>query len=182
MWGIFKPRGKSGMSNPSLFESSHNEHEFGNQEDSKDELRQLKSEYGDISVIGPTIQIKGELNAEENLVIQGNIEGTINHKSKILVIGEEGTIKANINGSRVVIEGSVEGDIKGSDATVIKSDAHMQGDIFSPRVGIEEGAKFKGSIDMDISSPIKKSAGDNLDELVNDLDLTDKKNVEKKAS
>lgn len=186
MWKFFKPREKSGMSNSSLYEPSHNDHEFNNQEASKDELSKLKSEYGDISVIGPTIEIKGELNAEENLLIQGKIEGTINHKSKILVIGEEGAIKANINGSRVVIEGSIEGDIKGSDAIVIKSDANMKGDIFSPRVGIEEGAKFKGSIDMDVGSNHQKSSKDNLDELVNDLDLAESKeisnNIAKKAS
>lgn len=175
------------MSNSSLFEPSFSEHDEVNiHEESKDELSQLKSEYGDISVIGPTIEIKGELNAEENLLVQGKIEGTINHKSKILVIGDEGSIKANINGSRVVIEGSVEGDISGTEATVIKSNAHMKGDIYSPRVGIEEGAKFKGSIDMDVGKAAKKPAEDNLNELVDDLNLADNKNIKsdiaKKAS
>ena len=175
------------MSNSSLFEPSFNEHEeLSSHADSKDELNELKSEYGDISVIGPTIEIKGELNAEENLLIQGKIEGTINHKSKILVIGSEGSIKANINGSRVVIEGSVEGDINGSDATVIKSNARMTGDIFSPRVGIEEGAKFKGSIDMDAGNSVKTHGSDPLDELVDDLNLAENKRVKsdnsKKAS
>ncbi len=174
------------MSNSSLFEPSFNEHEeLSSHADSKDELNELKSEYGDISVIGPTIEIKGELNAEENLLIQGKIEGTINHKSKILVIGSEGSIKANINGSRVVIEGSVEGDIKGSEATVIKSNARMKGDIFSPRVGIEEGAQFKGSIDMDAGNTVKNRDNDSLDELVDDLNLAENKNskdVSKKVS
>ena len=159
------------MSSSPIFEH-HDEHEFNVRKDSNDELSQLKSKYGDISVIGPTIEIKGELNAEENLLIQGRISGTINHKSKLLVIGAEGEIKANINGSRVVIEGSVEGDIHGTEATVIKSNAKMIGDLFSPRVGIEEGAKFKGSIDMEVKSSGKR-AKDNLDELVNDLDLAD---------
>ena len=177
------------MSNSSLFEPNPNEHDFeshSSHEDAKDELHKLKAEYGNISVIGPTIEIKGELNAEENLLIQGKIEGTINHKSKILVIGDEGAIKANINGSRVVIEGSVEGDIHGSEATVIKSNANMKGDVYSPRVGIEEGARFKGSIDMNVGHKSSKSADDHLDELVSDLDLADSKdiksNVAKKAS
>ena len=170
------------MSSSPIFEQ-HSEHEMNSREESSDELSKLKSEYGDISVIGPTIEIKGELNAEENLLIQGRISGTINHKSKLLVIGAEGEIKANINGSRIVIEGSVEGDIHGSEATVIKSNAKMIGDLFSPRVGIEEGAKFKGSIDMDAAS-VGKRAKDNLDELVNDLDLadSDKAKVAKQAS
>ena len=164
------------MSNSSLFEPSFNEQQDSNDTtDAKDELNELKSEYGDISVIGPTIEIKGELNADENLLVQGKIEGTINHKSKILVIGSDGGIKANINGSRVVIEGSVEGDIRASDATVIKANARMQGDIFSPRVGIEEGAKFKGSIDMDVGNAARNPGSDHLDELVDDLDLADRK-------
>ena len=181
MWKLFEPREKLKMSNASLFEPGHSEQEFDNHQASKDELSQLKSEYGDISVIGPTIEIKGELNAEENLLIQGRIEGTINHKSKILVIGSEGVIKANINGSRVVIEGSVEGDIHGADSTVIRANANMAGDIFSPRVGIDEGAKFKGSIDMSASGTNKKNSGNELDELVNDLDL-DKKSGQPKVA
>ena len=111
----------------------------------------------DISIIGPTLKFKGELSAEEDLLIRGHIEGKIHHKSKLLIIGEEGTVKADIDGSRVVTEGTVEGDIHGSDSTVIKTSAHVRGNIYSPRVGIEAGAKFKGSIDMDVGGAAEKS-------------------------
>ena len=124
----------------------------------EDELEnQHESVDQDISIIGPTLKFKGELSAEEDLLIRGHIEGKIHHKSKLLIIGEEGTVKADIDGSRVVTEGTVEGDIHGSDSTVIKTSAHVRGNIYSPRVGIEAGAKFKGSIDMDVGGAAEKS-------------------------
>ena len=124
----------------------------------EDELEnQHESVDQDISIIGPTLKFKGELSAEEDLLIRGHIEGKIHHKSKLFIIGEEGTVKADIDGSRVVTEGTVEGDIHGSDSTVIKTSAHVRGNIYSPRVGIEAGAKFKGSIDMDVGGAAEKS-------------------------
>ena len=104
---------------------------------------------GQMSVIGPTLVIKGELEAGENLLVQGRIEGTITHNAESLVIGEQGTVRANIKARNVIIEGTVEGDIHGSESVSIRETANVKGNIFTPRISITEGAHFKGGIDMD---------------------------------
>lgn len=104
---------------------------------------------GKMSVIGPTLVIKGELEAGENLLIQGRVEGTITHNAESLVIGERGKVKANIKARNVVIEGTVDGDVYGSESVSIRETAKVKGNIFTPRISITEGAHFKGGIDMD---------------------------------
>ncbi len=104
---------------------------------------------GQMSVIGPTLVIKGELEAGENLLVQGRIEGTITHNAESLVIGERGTVHANIKARNVIIEGTVDGDIHCSESVSIRETANVKGNIFTPRISITEGAHFKGGIDMD---------------------------------
>jgi len=99
------------------------------------------------SILGPTLKFKGELTANEDLLIQGQIEGSINHTSN-LTIGKEGKIKANVKAEHISIEGRVNGDLTGSTAVVVKEGADVKGNIFSPTVTLREGATFNGSIDM----------------------------------
>jgi cytoskeletal protein CcmA (bactofilin family) len=99
------------------------------------------------SVLGPTLKFKGELTANEDLLIQGQIEGSINHTSN-LTIGKEGKLKANVKAEHISIEGSVDGDLGGSKAVVVKESADVKGNIYSPVVTLREGSKFNGSIDM----------------------------------
>jgi len=99
------------------------------------------------SVLGPTLKFKGELTANEDLLIQGQIEGTINHTSS-LTIGQEGKVKADVKAEYISVEGKVDGDLAGSKAVVVKEGADVQGNIFSPTVTLREGATFNGSIDM----------------------------------
>lgn len=108
------------------------------------------ADEGNMSVIGPTLVIKGELEAGENLVIQGRVEGTITHNAESLVIGERGTVQANIKARNVVIEGTVDGDIYGSESVSIRETAKVKGNVFTPTISITEGAHFKGGIDMDV--------------------------------
>jgi len=108
------------------------------------------ADEGKMSVIGPTLVIKGELEAGENLLIQGRVEGTITHNAESLVIGERGTVQANIKARNVVIEGTVDGDIYGSESVSIRETAKVKGNIFTPTISITEGAHFKGGIDMDV--------------------------------
>ncbi len=118
--------------------------------DISSEVNPTESVDGDqMSVIGPTLVIKGELEAGENLLVQGRIEGTITHNAESLIIGERGTVQANIKARNVVIEGTVEGDIYGSESVSIRETAKVKGNIFTPRISITEGAHFKGGIDMD---------------------------------
>lgn len=121
-----------------------------------------------VSVIGPTLVFKGELSADEDLVIQGTIEGTIAHHKKNLTVGKEGRVKADINAAAVVIEGQVEGDVHGDDFVELAKTAVVRGNIFSPRIKMADGARFNGSIDMgdidtgsaDMSRPARLSVAE----------------------
>ncbi|HEX6260962.1 MAG TPA: polymer-forming cytoskeletal protein [Woeseiaceae bacterium] len=101
-----------------------------------------------VSVIGPTLVFKGELSADEDLVIQGTIEGTIAHHKKNLTVGKEGRVKADIHASSVAIEGHVEGDIHGDDFVELAKSAVVTGNIFCARIRMADGAQFNGSIEM----------------------------------
>lgn len=104
------------------------------------------------AVIGAKIRFKGELVGEEDLLIQGQIDGTIDLKNHNLTIGENGVIKANVLAKTITIEGSVEGDVYGKEHIAIKSSSKVRGNVVADRVTLEDGAKFKGSIDMDITA------------------------------
>ena len=110
-----------------------------------------------LSVIGQTLRFKGNLTAEEDLLIQGHVEGTIRHRAKNLTIGSHGNVNANIIAQNVIIHGKVKGEIRATESVVIEPSAQIVGDVFAPRVGLKEGAKFKGSIDMD-ADPVAKPA------------------------
>ena len=99
------------------------------------------------SVLGPTLKFKGELTADEDLMIQGSIEGSIKHSSS-LTIGESGRVKANVAAEYIAVEGNVEGDIHGTQSVTIRETANINGNISSPTVSLLEGATFNGNIDM----------------------------------
>lgn len=99
------------------------------------------------SILGPTLSFKGELCADEDLVIQGKVEGAIVHNQR-LTIGSEGRVTATIAAEQVIIEGTVEGDVRGTSSVVIKDCASVRGNITSPTVSIHQGASFNGAIDM----------------------------------
>lgn len=103
-----------------------------------------------VATIGPSILIKGELSGEEDLLIQGRVEGTINLKQNHLTIGQEGKVNANIHAHTVVVEGSHKGDIFGEEKVIIKKTGSVNGNVSAPRISLEDGAKFKGSMDMDV--------------------------------
>lgn len=100
-------------------------------------------------MIGPSIKIKGEVSGDEDLVIQGKVEGTIDLKTNELSVGQSGQVFADIKAKIVRIEGEVTGDITGNENVVISKSGNVRGNIVAPRVTLEDGAIFKGSIDMD---------------------------------
>jgi cytoskeletal protein CcmA (bactofilin family) len=100
------------------------------------------------SVIGPTLKFKGELSANEDLIIEGEIEGTIAHQDKNLTVGKEGRVKADINARTVEVYGKVDGDIHGEDIVKLAKSADVKGNIRCARIVMEDGAQFSGSIDM----------------------------------
>jgi len=98
--------------------------------------------------IGKSVFIKGELTGDENLTIEGRVEGRIELKDHNLVIGPNGKINAEINAKNVTVIGSVVGNISATEVVEIKSSGSVMGDIRSARISIADGAHFKGSVDM----------------------------------
>jgi cytoskeletal protein CcmA (bactofilin family) len=99
------------------------------------------------SVLGPTLKFKGELSAQEDLVVQGSVEGSITH-TQSLTIGTDGSMKGDIRARVIVIDGKVEGDLYATESVNIRATAKVKGNVFAPKVGISEGAFFQGQIDM----------------------------------
>jgi cytoskeletal protein CcmA (bactofilin family) len=99
------------------------------------------------SVIGPTLYFKGDLSADEDLLIQGRVEGSVTH-TQSLTVGPQGTVKANIKAQLIVVEGTVEGDLSAEKSIFVKETAKVWGNISAPTVSILEGASFSGNIDM----------------------------------
>ncbi|WP_129642070.1 bactofilin family protein [Peristeroidobacter agariperforans] len=100
-----------------------------------------------VAVLGPTLRFKGELSAEEDFILQGRIEGSINHTQSV-TIGTDGSVVGNIYARVVVVDGSVEGDLHGVESVVVHETGRVAGNIFAPRVGLVDGAVFNGRIDM----------------------------------
>ena len=132
--------------------------EFGTPSVRKSPMEQLKER----AIIGPSINIKGTLAGEGDLMIQGQVEGTIDLKNNNITVGRNGRIKADIYGKVISIEGKVEGDLFGDEKIVLRQSGVVRGNMTAPRVNLEDGAKFKGSIDMDARGegrqPILKEA------------------------
>jgi cytoskeletal protein CcmA (bactofilin family) len=106
------------------------------------------------AMIGPSIVINGKISGDENLIIEGTVEGSIDLPNQDVVIGQAGRIKADLQGKVVHIEGKIEGDIKGVEQVIIANSGNVRGNLVAPRVTLEDGAVFKGSIDMDPGEPL----------------------------
>ena len=102
----------------------------------------------DIAHIGKSVIIRGELSGSEDLFLDGEVEGSIELKGHALTIGPNGRIKANVHAQEVVIHGRVDGNIRATDRVELKSSAVLSGDIFTQRIMIEDGAYFKGAVDI----------------------------------
>jgi cytoskeletal protein CcmA (bactofilin family) len=102
----------------------------------------------DVVNIGKSVVIKGELNGSEDLTIEGHVEGTIDLRENVLTIGPNGNIKAQIFAKSVIVLGAVTGNVTASEKVDIRDGGSVEGDLVSPRVGISEGAHFRGTVDM----------------------------------
>jgi cytoskeletal protein CcmA (bactofilin family) len=99
------------------------------------------------SVLGPTLTFRGgELSSDEDLIIEGTVEGKIAHQNHHLTIGKNGKVKANIRARLITVYGTVEGDLHGDEGVQISATAHVKGNVVAPRVSLEPGARFEGSI------------------------------------
>lgn len=106
---------------------------------------------GKSAVLGSTIRIKGDISGEENLLIEGNVEGSVSLSSHELTIGKNGKVHANITARTIRIDGEVHGDITGKEKVLVASTSNIKGTIVTPKMTLEEGARFKGTIDIDPS-------------------------------
>lgn len=103
----------------------------------------------DVAVIGPSIRIDGDLRGEEDLLIEGEVKGAVQLKDNRLTIGTQGRVKANVIANSIDVEGLMEGDLIGVERVTVRKSAQVKGNIISPRISVEDGARFKGTIDMD---------------------------------
>jgi cytoskeletal protein CcmA (bactofilin family) len=107
------------------------------------------------ALIGATITIKGDLTGEEDLLIEGHLEGKIESRRHGVTVGKNGRIKGDIYARIITVEGTVEGNLYGEEQLIVRQSGTVRGNIVAPRVALEDGSNFKGSIDM---SPKDKAA------------------------
>lgn len=103
---------------------------------------------GGRATIGQSITIRGEVTGDEDLVIQGRVDGSVDLKQHAVEVGPEGKVTADISGRIVTVEGHVEGNLRASERVVLRKTAHVEGDVSSPRVTLEDGAYFRGGVEM----------------------------------
>lgn len=100
------------------------------------------------ATIGRSIRIRGEVAGDEDLLIQGHVDGTVQLKEHSVTVGADGEVTANITARIVTVEGTVEGDITADEQVTLRPTADVVGDITAPRVILDDGARFRGGVDM----------------------------------
>jgi cytoskeletal protein CcmA (bactofilin family) len=103
---------------------------------------------GEQATIGKGLFIKGEITGSESLYIDGKIEGTINLPGNRLTVGRNGSVNAAINAREIVVLGKVKGNVSATDRVDIRAEGSLTGDVAAARISIEDGAFFKGGIDI----------------------------------
>jgi cytoskeletal protein CcmA (bactofilin family) len=110
--------------------------------------RPVSASTADQATIGKSLVIKGEVTGSESLYIDGRVEGSINLAGNRVTVGRNGVVSANINAREIVVLGKVRGNLTASDRVDIRSDGSLTGDVVAARISIEDGAFFKGGIDI----------------------------------
>ncbi len=105
------------------------------------------------AVIGKSVTIKGQIFSQEDLTIDGEMEGSVELKEHRLTVGPNGKIQAGIKAREIVVLGAINGNVEASDKIDIRKEARLVGDIKTSRIVIEDGAYFKGSIDITRGAP-----------------------------
>jgi cytoskeletal protein CcmA (bactofilin family) len=101
------------------------------------------------ATIGPSIFINGDLSGDEDLVIEGRVEGKIDLKQHNVTIGKNGRVRADVFGNTVIVEGEVDGNLFAQQQAILRQSGAVRGNITAPRVMLEDGSRFRGSIDME---------------------------------
>jgi cytoskeletal protein CcmA (bactofilin family) len=103
---------------------------------------------GDQATIGKGLYIKGEINGSESLYIDGKVEGSINLTGNRVTVGRNGQVSASITAREIVVLGKVRGNVTATDRVDIRAEGSLSGDVTAARISIEDGAFFKGGIDI----------------------------------
>ena len=111
------------------------------------------------AVIGASLDLQGELSGEEDLLIEGRGQGRIQLPQHAVTIGAKGRVSAGVHARLITIEGEVDGNLVAEEMLVLKKSARVRGDLVAPRVVIEDGARFKGTIDMEPAAKPAQGAG-----------------------
>ena len=101
-----------------------------------------------MSVFGPTLRFKGELKAQEDIKIEGRIEGSIHHQQRVIV-GTKGEVVATVNAQSIDVDGKIQGDMVAKKSVKVSQSAVVRGNIRAPSVSITEGANFNGGVTME---------------------------------
>jgi cytoskeletal protein CcmA (bactofilin family) len=107
----------------------------------------------DVATIGKSVIVKGELSGSEDLYVDGEVEGSISLHGQSLTVGPNGHVRANIEARNVIVHGHVDGNLRASDRVDLRKSASLTGDIWTARISIEDGAYFKGTIDIQKAEP-----------------------------
>jgi cytoskeletal protein CcmA (bactofilin family) len=110
---------------------------------------------GGSATIGKAVKINGQIHSKEDLFVDGDVEGTVEAPDHKLTIGPNGKVQATVKAREVVVLGSIQGNVEAADRIEIKKEARLVGDIRTARIIIEDGAYFKGSIDIVKAEPAK---------------------------
>lgn len=100
------------------------------------------------TMIGRSITMQGDISGKEDLLIEGQFTGTINLAENCVTVGASGEVKAEVHARHVIVQGSVTGNISAGDKIEIRKTGHVVGDLVAAAIAIEDGAFFKGSIDV----------------------------------
>lgn len=119
---------------------------------------------GTTALIGASIHVDGKLRGDEDLVIEGDVKGTVELKNNSVTIGNQGNVQADVYAHSIFVDGHMDGNLVAAEQVVIRKSARVTGSITSPRVSLEDGAHFNGSIDMDAKSDaLTKAFSDSKD-------------------
>jgi cytoskeletal protein CcmA (bactofilin family) len=110
-----------------------------------------------VATIGKSGVVKGELSGSEDLIVDGEVEGSIALRGQTLTVGPNGRVRANIEARNVILHGRLDGDIRASERVDLRKSASLSGNISTSRISIEDGAFFKGGIDIQKGEPAPKT-------------------------
>ncbi len=107
-----------------------------------------QSHRADVASIGKSVVIKGELSGSEDLYVDGEVEGSIELRGHSLIVGPNGRVRANVHARDIIVHGKLDGNLYGGERVELRKTAVLVGDIVTQRIAIEDGAFFKGGIDI----------------------------------